>query len=374
MNNVILINIEHFTRNRDRMFFITRLRKDGINARVWDLSFLSKWGIEFPDVIVDDYIDILSSYKEIKDALDKVNVEETFFIVQVPFYNETHKLYKYLKNKGCYIAFFNYYTNTFDVPTYHVELVSPFRTPLLLIKKLSTKIGNYLKWRFYQFYWKGIRYNCYLSPIDANNVTGHINHPDYNDFTFCAEDRLIETPFFVFCDNYFPYHPDLINKVKGIDGKKYQLEMCSLFDEIEHRTGFPVIIAAHPKAVYNNGEFGGRKIIKYKTNNLVTYSEGVIFHSSNSISYAIMANKKIMCVTTNDYNTVDTFKPYLEYLCHYFNIKLNNLDEKPLSEINFENVSKEVREKYIYSFLTHKDCEDRDNYSIIKEVIQNAHI
>lgn len=369
MKNIILINVEPFTPGRDKFFHISELRQDKFDVEVWDLSTFSLRGTAFPDVIVDDYVKVLPTMREIKAALNRVDIKETFFIVQVPFNDKTYPLYRELKKRKCYIARFDFYTNTFYEDDYHIELHFSWRSPSIFFNKLFKKIRNYIKWREHQIKWRKIHYDCILSPLNGASITGHINHPDYDNYSFHKEERLLEYRYLVFCDNYFPYHPDLVGRVDGIDGVKYQKQMSELFTYLEQKTGLPVVIAAHPKAKYIGTELGDRKIIKFKTNNLVQYSEGVILHTSNSLSYAIMANKPILSVTTDDY---ELLKFPFEKLSRYLEIPYYNLDQSNMSGIEFHSISKAVRDKYIYSFLTNKECESKDNHTIIKETILKA--
>lgn len=369
MKNIILINVEPFTPGRDKFFHVNELRQDHFDVKVWDLSILSLRGTDFPDVIVDDYVKVFKNFAEIKIALNQVDIKETFFIVQVPFNDKTYPLYKELKKRKCYVARFDFYTNTFYEDNYHIDLQFSWRNTSVFFDKLFKKFRNYIKWKRNKIKWSKIHYDCRLSPLNGDNITGHINHPDYDNFIFHKEERLLDYRYLVFCDNYFPYHPDLIEKVDGIDGKKYQKQMSELFTYLEKKTGLPIVIAAHPKAKYIGKEFGNRRIMKFKTNNLVQYSEGVIFHTSNSLSYAIMANKPILSVTTNDY---ELLRFPFDKLSKYLEIPYYNLDQNSMSDIEFHSISKDVREKYIYSFLTNKECESIDNYTIIKETILKA--
>lgn len=66
----------------------------------------------------------------------------------------------------------------------------------------------------------------------------------------------------------------------------------------------PIIIAAHPKSNYVNGEFGNRRIIKYQTKNLIIYADRVILQLCNTISWVTLANKPLIFVTTDDYDSL----------------------------------------------------------------------
>lgn len=366
MRSVVLINIEPFTPGRDKYFHISELRHDQFDVQVWDLSTFSLRGTDFPDVIKEEFVKVLRNLKDIRKALNALNIQDTFFIVQLPFNNKTYPVYKELKKHNCFIATFNFYTNTIYDDDYHIDLHFSWKDPVSFARKFYNKLNNYINWRLYQLKWRNIRYDCNLSPLDGEGITGHINHPDYDNYHFHKEDRMLNYDYLVFCDNYFPYHPDLVGEVDGIDGVKYQKQMSDLFTYLENKTGLPVVIAAHPKAQYKGEEFGNRTIYKYKTNNLVQYSDGVILHTSNSLSYAIMADKQILCVTTDDYSSVGF--PF-EKSSRYLEIPYYNLDRDDMSNIQFHSISQSVRDRYINTLLTNKESKDTDNYTIIKNTI-----
>ena len=147
--------------------------------------------------------------------------------------------------------------------------------------------------------------------------------------------------------------------------------MRALFEYVEKVTGMSVVIAAHPEANYTNNEFGDRLIIKYKTNNLVKYSNKVIFHSSNSISYAVLADKEILCIVTDDFMKV-SFYSFLQGLSTVLHLKVNNLDRNNVETLKFEKISPKLRAKYIYTYLTSRETEKIDNYIILKNAILSA--
>lgn len=370
MKNIILIDNEPYTRRREQLFYINRLIKDGFNVEIWDLSSLFPRGKNMADKIESKIVKRFYSVKEVSNKLKTTNINETFFIVEIDKNNYSYRIYKELQKRKCVIARFNFFSNI--IPTYHIDLSLYKFGSFVFFKKAFTKINNYLKWRYYQIKWIGIKYDYYLSPCNENMVTSHINHPDYNDFKFKAETPCLDVPYLVFCDNYFPLHPDLKGIADHLSAEKYQRLLTKFFDYIEQVTTLPVVIAAHPKAEYKGSEFGDRKIFKYQTNNLVCNSKGVILHTSNSISYALLANKNIMCITTDDYNSVEYLSLKLIANCTYLRLPLYNIEHEEYDMIQFNKVEADIRHQYIYSFLTSKETENKDNYDIIKATISKA--
>ena len=130
-----------------------------------------------------------------------------------------------------------------------------------------------------------------------------INHPDYEKYlTLQGGKRLIEEPYIVFIDQYYPYHPDFKEVNSEIDceqlARLYYPSMNHFFDVIEKQTGMKVVIAAHPIADYSVNPFGGREMFLYKTAELIRDCEYVCMHHSFSISYVALYDKPV-CFIAN---------------------------------------------------------------------------
>ena len=199
-----------------------------------------------------------------------------------------------------------------------------------------------------------------------------MNHPDYNDFKFNKEEPILQYNYIVFCDQYFPLHPDIIRFTSELCAEKYYLSMRKLFDHVEEITGLPVVIASHPKAKYDGTEFGERKIIKYQTKNLVVNSDKVIFHTTNSLSYSVMADKDVLCVYTDDFKSYTTGYQLLLGIKKALGLHPYNIDQEDMSKVQFESYNEKLRREYIYKYLTTKETENVDNYITIASTIIEA--
>lgn len=75
-----------------------------------------------------------------------------------------------------------------------------------------------------------------------------------------------------------------------------------LFDVFEKQTGMPVVIAAHPKSTYENQPdvFGGRRMFKNCTPELVRHASLVLAHATTSISFAVIWQRPVILLTSDD--------------------------------------------------------------------------
>jgi len=91
----------------------------------------------------------------------------------------------------------------------------------------------------------------------------------------------------------------------GVDGpineSEYFESICRFFDQIETKLGVKVVIAGHPNAMSLEKYpscFGGRPVVFGKTATLTQDCKFVIAHASTAISYAVLAQKPIIFVTS----------------------------------------------------------------------------
>src|SRR5690606_16034895 len=96
----------------------------------------------------------------------------------------------------------------------------------------------------------------------------------------------------VFLDIMLVDHPDSqrIGNNAVVPRELYFSQLNRFFDQVEKKTGLPVVIASHPKADYTT-EFEHRLCIKNKTAELSIGAELILTHGSLSISYALLAEK-----------------------------------------------------------------------------------
>lgn len=368
MKKIVLIDNEPFTKRREQLFYINRLIADGFSVQIWDASPFFPADNNLVDIIREDYIKRVYNTEELENLLTTIDIPSTFFIVESAWIDCSRPIYRILKKHKCFIARFDFYSNVIQFSSRKWGQ----RGVLRIVYHICKYLNNQLKTTIKKYKWYGIKFDVYLSPKKTEGVTGGINHPDYNDYKFKMEAPIIKKKYIVFCDQYFPLHPDILRFTSNVNAARYYSQMRVLFDYIEEETGLPIIIACHPKSNYSGQEFGDRTMIKYQTRNLVVNSEKVIFHTTNSLSYSVMANKEVLCVYTDDFKSYPAGYQLLSGIKKVLGIHTYNLDSVNLSDIYFEKYNKELRESYIYNYLTTKETENIDNYYTIKNIILNS--
>lgn len=109
-----------------------------------------------------------------------------------------------------------------------------------------------------------------------------------------------------------------------INLETYFASLRRFFDLIEQKTGLPVVIALHPRAIYKDVQrfFGGRKVYEGVTAELAALSKFVVVHRSSSFGYAVMNKIPILFTVTNE--LCDTSKTLVYGQCRTYASELGN--------------------------------------------------
>jgi hypothetical protein len=152
-----------------------------------------------------------------------------------------------------------------------------------------------------------------LFPVDKTTTRLWTHSLDY-DIYLQDKTELIDSckKTGVFLDEYLPFHPD--SYYMGIEfpisPENYYPKVCNFFNILEKNMNVRIVIAAHPKSDYENlpDYFHGRTLIKGETARLVRESSFVIVHASTSLDFAVLYNKPILFLTTEDIQKMNSGK------------------------------------------------------------------
>lgn len=134
----------------------------------------------------------------------------------------------------------------------------------------------------------------------------------------------------VFIDEYIPYHRDLaaLGIPSPIGGSVYYAMLRRFFDRIEAEFSLRVIVAACPRANYDDkpGLFGDREVVFFKTAQLIASSKLVLAHRSTAINFAVLFRKPILLVTTKQLYR-SHHRPYLNGFSMALGLPLQFMDD-----------------------------------------------
>ena len=201
-----------------------------------------------------------------------------------------------------------------------------------------------------------------------------INHPDYEVYQKVAKDSTDNnlSNYVVYVDNFFPFHPDILNRDSHVDPIRlaplFYSSLNAFFSKVERHYGCKVVIAAHPSSVYTNNPFDDRDIIYNKTCELIKNCTAVCMHTSNALSYAILFNKPLALLTNKAFQQAQLEFMRLENISSMLSMKLINTDMY-LSDIK----SGTPKANYIYknmSLYIDRSIElSENNEDILRECI-----
>lgn len=363
MKNFVLIDHEPWTLRRKQLFY-DLFKNAGLELTVLDLSQWLYNGLHNPDELLDvPYLTKIHNKQEFEVALSQLNPNQTIIVEEVFRIWQNRHVFNILAQRGFDCIKIELFGNTGLEESLFERLKS------LKISQVFPIIKTKIETLKFQLYMKRKHIKPISNILSSNifNRTIEFNHPDYDDYKFSEHQKLVEPPYIVFCDNYFPFHTDLkffFNNKNLPDGKKYQATMKSYFDFLESKYKMPVVIAAHPKSAYKDGTFGKRPIIKYHTDDLIFYSSMVTLHMCNTISYVLLGDKPLAFIATDEYlRFPDSMKRrFYNLAVNKLGLNIYNLDKTNFEKIIFKKINSDLRKNYIYNYLTSIQTENRPNY------------
>lgn len=155
----------------------------------------------------------------------------------------------------------------------------------------------------------------YLSRRDK--AEGKKVDPRYNEVVLVnsrSYDNLLEknleisNDYIVFLDSMLPYHLDQLRcgypSWTDLERRLYYENLCRVLDTAASEMKKELVICLHPSydERYLDRDFGGRRAVKYKTDEFVAKAETVFFHESSSVNNAIVYGKKVVQLIGSDFN------------------------------------------------------------------------
>jgi hypothetical protein len=207
-------------------------------------------------------------------------------------------------------------------------------------------------------------------PFNVKIVLGHSN--DFSDYLIKNEQCIntVSYPKAVLLDSAGPafISDAFIEKLKIYRTvKNWYPALVNFFNHIESKFGLTVEIAGHYKSKHEpySQYFGGNRLVKYNdTCNMVKDSKFVITLNSTAISYAVIYNKPILFIYSNELLQETNTMNYINDLSNYLGTKPLNIDNLPNNFSNYLNIDYKKYERYKTEILTSTNTL-KPNYKII---------
>jgi len=179
----------------------------------------------------------------------------------------------------------------------------------------------------------------------------------------------------VFIDEYLPYHIDTTELGQPMAPEPYFERLRRLFDRIEDTFKCQIVIAACPRAEYEDkpGIFGAREIAYNSTAKLIAQSQLVIAHRSTAINYAVLFRKPILLTATREAYHHSSQRPYFDGFAEALAKEIQFFDEPNESDLSdLLTVNKTVYDRYIDSYIKQKVSPEKPYWQIVIDSVNKS--
>jgi hypothetical protein len=362
-----------------RKFFVKKFQDDNFSTEYWDVGSILGYDMKFTCEIDGISYNKIASVKELKFRLKCENYSSTVFVLQVTRSLQSLPIYYLLSrlNKKT-VIFARGYLPSFGrlekSSLYYLRmLLDPNNIKHLFFSRAYLFINRVLKIiKKYDVAFVAGNIGEKINYADAIRIA-RIHHSDID--TAVADDQRslnlnLPDNYSVFIDEYLPYHPDFTSTGKStINAAAYYASLNNYFDMIEKKCETTIVIAAHPKAIYETNPFNERAIVFNETNNLVKNARIILTHASTAISFAVI-HEKLLCLIYNDEIRKNHPPLYNQMLktadilgCPIFNFEVDIHSD--LANIGVDK----IKYKHYYAdFLSNADG-SRDSFQIVCDEI-----
>lgn len=393
ISKVIILTYQPITNKIKKDFFLEKFVREHITVEFWVLSRIFHKSIPIDETSDEGVVFNINDWNSLKNKIAQQNQKKTIYFLFITYEGKVIRLFRLLTIYKCRTAFFGRGMLAFPA------IGKP------LFSRLVAKFGIFFKLKTCRLY----LYNLlafvakkidYVKPYDIIFSAGElgyitvgignsidfnaakiisINSPDYDYYQEIENDQnlLIEhNDYCVFLDEYLPYHPDY--KILGlttVNAIPYYESLNRFFDLIERKHKLTVIIASHPKAVYEINPYNDRPVYQYRTAELVKNALLVLAHFSTSVSYAVLFKKPLLFLYNDEIEkTFGVIRVNLiKHVACVLGSSVLNIDQEyeNLNEtINYSEVDLSKYAQYRYKYLTSLKSEDEITEDIIISTIK----
>lgn len=359
------------------------------DVEFWDCSALAYPSFTVAHPLTPGYLRVIHTLQEFEDNMKRLP-KDTVLITEVHHNSKTYPFHKIQGHYFPHFAYIWFYGN--DIDRVFVEgnytlkdrRISGIKGALYQ----SNILRNLIKWLFHHkdadYQESRMTNKCKDSYTDCYSMScvgtsaHRVNHPDFEQYLKVKEEssRLIQEPYIVFVDDYYPYHPEAHicdGENEDAVAEAYHKTMNEFFDYVEKQYQCKVVIAAHPYANYlDYNPFNGREVYYGKTAPLIRDSQSVCIHCSNAFSYVALFDKPVAFITNEALD-----KSNIGSATHMYSEKFKmpiiltdgiNSYPNPL----FVKMDADLRKKYIMDYLGDIDL-PQPNSVLIQKYLKEFH-
>lgn len=206
---------------------------------------------------------------------------------------------------------------------------------------------------------------------DAGKNFFQIHHVKYDEFLeeIKSED-LVDDKYILFIESGLTSHPMLKGKKGRLNEQVYLKQMNDYFDRLQEKTGMQVVVALHPKSVFEPGAFNDRLVFQGKTSQLIQHCEYIVSHGSTSFINAVLANKPIKVLTSYEIenSASNSIVAYGLGFAKLLDLEVVDLNHATLNDfVVNQNAYESFKQKYVINM----DHRDKTNKELIVNFIDS---
>lgn len=364
---VIYVSFGRLTDKFARDWYIDYLIGKGVSVEYWDIVAVLREAHSERGALNPSYLLEFRTFADIEAALQRPENRNAIYVMLITYAGRFTRIFRLLSKYDCRMVTFAWGALPRDPVFKWRKAAAWLLRPHLVVKELVSRFkANSLR-----------RLNL-VKPFEitfaAGSVSmasaGHavkvvaVNYFDYDHYLqvlTAAGRSLVAGRYAVFLDINLPHHSDLgFLGYRRIDPSTYYRSLNRFFDLLEREHGIEIVIAAHPRADYDDTKFEGRRIFRLLTAELVKDAEFVISHTSTAMSYAVLNLKPIVFIYTDDMAARYEREFVREIRCYaeYLNASICNVDEvKEARQLVLKPADASRYQRYKYNFLTSPQSE-----------------
>ena len=374
---VVYVSVMRLSARVARDWYLDYLMEKGATVEYWDVTSLL-YGEDGRRSEVAEFLRVPATYAELEVLLQRPENRGARYAMLVHYESRTVRLFRIFSRHDCRMLFFSW-------GALPIGQVRRWRRGLSNVAATAANAAGRLKAAVYmklglikKFEIVFAAGRALLSGAQHASRVVPINLVDFDHFVQVRSQpaRLVADRYAVFLDIDLPHQSDLrIVGLPAIDATRYYRSLNRFFGLVEDRYGVTVVVAAHPKATYDERTFDGRTTLKGRTAELVRDAEFVISHHSTSLSYAVLNEKPLVFIYTGPMKEAYelTLVTYLYELATFLGATIYDIDELgDGSAVKVEPVSESRYREYKYEFLTSPESEGDSTGEILWRELARA--
>jgi hypothetical protein len=375
MQKVIYVSFVRLTDKVAADWHIDYLIERGVCVEYWDIVSLVREEHSEPRAIIPGYLRVLRSFDELEALLRLPGNRDAFHVMLISYAGRFTRIFRLLSKYNCRMVRFASGALPEDPGYGWRKIAAWLRTPGRFVGELygRAKASALRKLKLV----KPFAITFAAGDASMANHTDSvkvvpINFFDYDLFVKASADgerRLVTGRYAVFLDSNLPYHSDFaLCGYQQVEPVGYYQSINRFFGLLERDCGVSVVIAAHPRADYDDATFQNRQIHRLVTAELVRDAEFVLTHASTAMSFAVLNAKPLVFIYTEgmaaayQHSYLRAMRCYADYL----DAPIYNVDEmSDAHELAMRQINLRRYERYKYSFLTSRQSESTSTREIL---------